>query len=166
MSTGLRAAVARLPAWAREIGQLLATDESFRSICDDLAAAEVVLSGIDDLPETIREERRSEYQSLIDSLVREIEDALRSKKVVPFTGKPPPKDEEYQGQQELERSLMLKQIGRIVADAKANNNIVNANQHAARLFAAFPHANLPITRIVEEIVHAAEQAQVALEFGG
>jgi hypothetical protein len=59
-------------------------------------------------------------------------------------------DNENDGQQELERSLMLNQIARIVADAKGRNKPISTAQHAPHLFANFPHANMPIAKIVEE----------------
>jgi len=86
MSIGLRAAALRLPASAREIENLIMRDESFRSICDDLAAAENALSHVDQMPEALRGERRREYESLVESLTAEIEEALRRAKVVPITG--------------------------------------------------------------------------------
>jgi hypothetical protein len=69
----------------------------------------------------------------------------------------------FEGQQELERTLMLNQIARIVADAKAKRLILSAGNHAARLFAEFPHANLAVARIVEEILLAAKLAGVTVK---
>jgi hypothetical protein len=86
MSNGLRAAALRLPAKVREIKDLLAKDENFRSICDDLATAEIALGRVDQMPEALRAERRREYESLVESLTAEIEDALRRAKVIPITG--------------------------------------------------------------------------------
>jgi hypothetical protein len=86
MIVGLRAASLRLPAKAREIKDLIVKDESFQSICDDLAAAEKALSQVDRMPEALRAERRREYESLVESLTAEIEEALRRAKVIPITG--------------------------------------------------------------------------------
>ena len=86
MSTGLQAATLRLPAKVREIKDLIVKDENFRSICDDLAAAESALRQVDQMPEALRAERRREYESLVESLTAEIEEALRRAKVIPITG--------------------------------------------------------------------------------
>ena len=58
---------------------------------------------------------------------------------------------------------MLKQIARIVADAKGRNKPVSTAQHAPHLFANFPHANMPIAKIVEEIAFAARESGVPIE---
>ena len=58
---------------------------------------------------------------------------------------------------------MLKQIARIVAEAKDHSKPVRTAQHAPHLFASFPHANMPIGRIVEEINRAAREAGVPIE---
>ena len=58
---------------------------------------------------------------------------------------------------------MLKQIARIVAEAKAQNKPVRTVQHAPHLFANFPHANMSIAKIVEEIALAAREAGVPIE---
>jgi hypothetical protein len=165
MSTGLRAAALRLPVWAREIEHRIATDGSFAGLCDALSAAEGALSRVDQLPEPVREDARKVYDGHVESLVREIEDALRRTKGVPIASAERPEGEEFQGQQELERSLILVQIARLAADAKASNSIINAGRHAARLFADFPHANWHVARIIDEIVHAATEARVAVELG-
>ena len=86
MSTGLRAAALRLPAKLREIKELIGKDETFRGICEDLATAESVLGHVDQMPEALRAERRREYESLVDSLTAEIEEALRRAKVIPIAG--------------------------------------------------------------------------------
>ena len=70
---------------------------------------------------------------------------------------------EHKGQQELERSLLLKQIARLVAEAKRNNKTISLTSHAASLFAEFPHAHLSISRIIDEIVHAAKEAGVPVD---
>jgi hypothetical protein len=72
-------------------------------------------------------------------------------------------DDEFAGQQELERSLMLKQIARIVAEAKTNNKPVRLAQHAPQLLANFPHASMPVAKVVEEITSIARMAGVPIE---
>ena len=66
------------------VKQLLTRDESFRAMCDDLAAAESALGAVDRLPEHIRSGRRAEYEELAQSLVTEIEMTLRRAKIVPI----------------------------------------------------------------------------------
>ena len=58
---------------------------------------------------------------------------------------------------------MLKQIARHVAEAKRNNRAISLTGNAAKLFAQFPHANLPVSRIIDEIVHAASEAGVRVD---
>ena len=66
------------------VKQLLTRDESFRAMCDDLAAAESALGAVDRLPGHIRSGRRAEYEELVQSLVTEIEMTLRRAKIVPI----------------------------------------------------------------------------------
>lgn len=67
---------------------------------------------------------------------------------------------EYRGP-ELQRSLMFREIARLVADAKASDTIICTTHHAALLFATSPDANFSIGRIAEELVEAAREAGVA-----
>jgi hypothetical protein len=90
---GLSAATRRFPAHSFEIEQMTTSDESFRSLCDDLAAAESALQGIDQLPVALRAERRIECQSWIESLTKEIEGALRRKKVIALRARRTPHPE-------------------------------------------------------------------------
>jgi hypothetical protein len=81
---GLTAAQVRFPARATEIEKLFDVDESFRGMCDDLAAAEQALRNVDQLPLHIQEARRDEYADLVDDLVAEIHGALGQSKVIPM----------------------------------------------------------------------------------
>ncbi|TCN25285.1 hypothetical protein EV184_11955 [Sinorhizobium americanum] len=45
-------------------------------MCEDFAAAESALAHADRLPSHVREERRAEFKSLVESLAAEIEQAL------------------------------------------------------------------------------------------
>jgi len=74
---GLQAAVHRFPALTLQIRRMLALDESFQAMCDDLAAAEQALALTERLPEPVRSARRAEYEDLVESLVSEIEGTLR-----------------------------------------------------------------------------------------
>jgi hypothetical protein len=84
----LRATMWRFPTRSLEIQELLDQDENFREMCDDLVVAEQALAASDQLSEPLREERRAEYQVLIDDLVREIGQALSQAKVVPISRAP------------------------------------------------------------------------------
>lgn len=72
----LAAALRRFPARSLQIKELAIRDESFRGMCEDLAAAEEALAHVDQLPLVVRGERRAEFRSLVESLVAEIGQAL------------------------------------------------------------------------------------------
>lgn len=78
----LGVAEARFPQQARRVRQLFHENETFRSMCEDLAVAVETLQNVDRLPDHVRETRRLEYASLVEALVSEIEDALSQSKVV------------------------------------------------------------------------------------
>jgi hypothetical protein len=61
---------------------LFRASETFRSMCEDLAAAAETLANVDGLPDDVREARRQEYASLVEALVAEIGEALSQSKVV------------------------------------------------------------------------------------
>lgn len=73
---GLAAALRRFPARSLQIRELSLRDESFRGMCEDFAAAENALTRAGQLPIHVREERRAEFESLVESLAAEIEQAL------------------------------------------------------------------------------------------
>ncbi|WP_051440829.1 hypothetical protein M728_001092 [Ensifer sp. WSM1721] len=73
---GLAAALRRFPARSLQIRELSIRDESFRGMCEDFAAAENALTRADQFPFHVREERRAEFKSLVESLAAEIEQAL------------------------------------------------------------------------------------------
>ncbi|MFQ6180614.1 hypothetical protein ACLMJV_01465 [Sinorhizobium meliloti] len=73
---GLAAALRRFPARSLQIRELSIRDESFRGMCEDFAAAENALAHADQLPFHVRDERRAEFRSLVESLAAEIEQAL------------------------------------------------------------------------------------------
>ncbi|WP_209604616.1 hypothetical protein [Sinorhizobium kostiense] len=76
MGNGLSAALRRFPEHSLQIRERLMQDESFRGMCEDFAAAEYALACADQLPPHIREERRTEFKGLVESLAAEIEQAL------------------------------------------------------------------------------------------
>ncbi|WP_432704666.1 hypothetical protein [Ensifer sesbaniae] len=84
----MQAATRRFPTRGPEIGTLLARDENFRGMCDDLAAAETALAAAEHLPENIRATRRLEYEELVGELVAEIEKALARANIVPISRSP------------------------------------------------------------------------------
>lgn len=75
---GLAAALRRFPTHSLQIKRLSTRSESFRSMCEDFAAAEVALARADKLPNNVQEERRAEFAYLVESLASEIEQALGS----------------------------------------------------------------------------------------
>jgi hypothetical protein len=64
------------PSQRQAIEERAALDESFRSICEDLADAEVALQKIENSASPKRDQRCSEYRELIDSLAKEIAGVL------------------------------------------------------------------------------------------
>ena len=68
----------RFPDFELPIRRLLAADENFSDICEELAEAEHALSMVDDMPAASRAARRAEWQELIARLVVEIEALLGS----------------------------------------------------------------------------------------
>ncbi|MBD9640524.1 hypothetical protein IB277_29950 [Ensifer sp. ENS07] len=75
-SPGLQAALSRFPDKSVQIRQLLLGRESFRGLCDDLAVADEALGRVDMYSTDLREERRREYEELIEALVQEIREFL------------------------------------------------------------------------------------------
>ena len=68
-----------------------------------------------------------------------------------------------QDTQAITRRLLLEEIPRIVADAKAEGMTLRTAHHAGILFATYPGANLSIGRIIDELVAAAAVAGVPVE---
>lgn len=85
---GLRTSQARFPAQAEQIQKLFETDDSFKGLCEDLAAAEQALRSVDRFPIHLREVRREEYQSLVESLLGEIREELSRSKIIAFSRLP------------------------------------------------------------------------------
>ena len=56
--------------------------KDFRSICEDLAAAEHALAEVDSLPESVRDARRAEAAEWIRNLTDEIRSMLYSAKIL------------------------------------------------------------------------------------
>jgi hypothetical protein len=84
----LQAAGRLFPARGAQIEDLLARDENFRVMCDDLAAAGQALAAVEQLPETVRAARRLEYEELIAELAAEIEGALERANIFPISRAP------------------------------------------------------------------------------
>ena len=72
----------RFPDEVTRVQHLFNIDETFRSMCEDLAAAVETLAHVDRLPDSVREARRQEYADLVEALVSEIRDAIRRSNVV------------------------------------------------------------------------------------
>jgi hypothetical protein len=88
MITGLDAARRRFPSSSGQIAILISQSEGFSELCSDLAAAEEALIAVEDLAPACREARLAECRDWIESLSREIEDALMKAKVIPITRRP------------------------------------------------------------------------------
>jgi hypothetical protein len=76
MYSDLAAAIRWFPSQKQAIEERAARDETFRSICADLADAEVALRKWENSESPKRDQRCSEYRELIDSLAEEIAGAL------------------------------------------------------------------------------------------
>jgi hypothetical protein len=84
MDHGVRAAIERFPMWRRTIEALAARNEDFRSLCEDLAEAQLALRRWEQSSSQVREQRCVEYASLVEDLASEIEDALEAASIVPL----------------------------------------------------------------------------------
>ncbi|WEA23760.1 hypothetical protein [Rhizobium binxianense] len=78
----LETAEAYFPDQARLVQRLFYVDESFHSMCEDLAAAAQALAHVEQLPDTLREARRLEYAGLVDALLKEMREAILQSKIV------------------------------------------------------------------------------------
>jgi hypothetical protein len=72
MDESLVAAARWFPERQRAVEALAAADESFRLLCADLAEAEGALQRWRVSASTVRDQRCSEYEELVESLVGEI----------------------------------------------------------------------------------------------
>ncbi len=86
----LQAVVRRFPDSARRIEELSARPGPFRDMCEELAEAEKALQATDLAPPGIRDARRDEWRSATETLMQEIEQALRESNVVRFGRGPRP----------------------------------------------------------------------------
>jgi hypothetical protein len=76
MQHTIRAAIARFPDRGHAIETLARTDETFRSLCEDLDEAETALALWERSRAAIRIARCAEYRDLVRDLAAEIETAL------------------------------------------------------------------------------------------
>jgi hypothetical protein len=81
-SPGIEAAVRRLCVDVATIEIMTQRSTSFRDLCDDLAAAEYGLRAAEALPPHVRDQRREEWLEWIETLTKEIREALRDANVV------------------------------------------------------------------------------------
>lgn len=65
-----------------------------------------------------------------------------------------------------ERTLLLREIARLIEDAKAAGKPIRAAYHAGMLAMRYPDANLPLGAIIEEITSVAKAAGVAIDASG
>ena len=63
----------------------------------------------------------------------------------------------------LARALLREEISRIVEKAKADGEIVRTGEHSLRLLEAYPNANFPLGRTIDELTVAAAAAGLAVE---
>ncbi len=81
---GLASALRRFPTHDTQIRDLIARNETFRTICEDLACAEQALLSVDRLDDGIRDARRREFTEMVDDLSVEIERLLTQAKIIPL----------------------------------------------------------------------------------
>ena len=67
MSSNLAAVIRWFPSQKQAIEERAARDESFRSMCEDLADAESTLQTLENSQSPKRDQRCSEYRELVDS---------------------------------------------------------------------------------------------------
>ena len=70
---GEQAAARRFPSKAKVIKVLMAGNEGFRELCNDLALADQAVAAADQLPEEIRADRVAKCKEWVESLEKEIE---------------------------------------------------------------------------------------------
>ena len=80
----LAAVLRRYPASSLRIQHLYVSDETFRELCSDLAAAERAIETVENLPDPVRSERRAEFAEMTNYLAGEIERAISRQSAVPF----------------------------------------------------------------------------------
>ncbi len=68
----VQAAIARFPDRGHAIEDLARTDESFRSLCEDLAEAEAALARWERSSSPVRATRCAEYHNLVRDLAAEL----------------------------------------------------------------------------------------------
>jgi hypothetical protein len=85
------AALRRFPQHELTIHRLMDRAESFRDMCEELADAEMALARVDEAPAALREDRRAEWQAVVDRLVAEVETELRGYDSSRSRSKPSPK---------------------------------------------------------------------------
>lgn len=73
----LLSALRRFPELELKIRRMIAADQTFRDMCEELAEAEAALSRVEQLPLPVREARKAEWQEITERLTREIDAALR-----------------------------------------------------------------------------------------
>ena len=75
-AAGATVVLERFPEHAALIRRLMVSNTGFRAICDDYAAAAAALRHWEAMSGQLSEERQAEYRALVQSLEREILDAL------------------------------------------------------------------------------------------
>jgi len=84
----LQTIVRQFPDKARIVEEMSARPGPFRDMCEELAEALRALAATDQAPPEVRDRRRDEWRSAIETLTQEIEQALRESKVVRIGRRP------------------------------------------------------------------------------
>lgn len=88
MPGGRQAAVRHFPEHELIIGSKCNFDEEFRSLCDDLWEAELVLVKLEKSTLPAQDERLEEYRALVEGLLAEIAAAIGVGNVLRFQRRP------------------------------------------------------------------------------
>jgi hypothetical protein len=80
MHHAVQAVIARFPDRGHAIEELAGTDEGFRTLCEDLAEADVALTRWEHSSSPAKEARCAEYRDLVRDLAVEVEAELDRRK--------------------------------------------------------------------------------------
>lgn len=84
LRAGEIAVLRRFPAHRRTIEELIARDDDFRDMCEELAEAEMALQAATALPPALCMARQAEWTVAIGRLEAEIARALKEANVIPI----------------------------------------------------------------------------------
>jgi hypothetical protein len=81
MDQGVLAAIRLLPRYRKSIEELVLLSESFRSLCGDIAEAELALQRWENSTSPGKEARCAEYRSIINGLEAELRQAIHERQL-------------------------------------------------------------------------------------